>query len=130
MKIGSLFLRYIGWHYSRALIEFWQNVKTLFWFAGHFFSIEILLKTFFQPWKRLNEEKGSAAGGLEDWFGRFVINTLMRFIGIVCRSSILFMAVISFLILAVSSVGLFLVWLALPFLILMLLAKAIALIIP
>lgn len=97
-----------------------------YWFEWHFFSVGILLKSFFEPWKRLGEEKGEKFK-LEQWLQATVINTLMRLIGMSLRLVILAfaLAVFAFTTLVVS---LFVaMWCLLPFIIIALVVRGIQL---
>lgn len=109
-----LFLpRYLLWHYSIALLDFARATSNLFWFLAHFFSLELILKTFFVPWKRLGEAQGM-------WVGRFVVNSAMRVIGVGMRLLLLVCAAGSFVLLACLIIIAFALWLALPFVIIIL----------
>jgi hypothetical protein len=100
----SLFFDYILWHYSRALINgatIWAN---LMWFVVHFFSIPLLLRTLFSPWKRMHEEY--SRGGFEDFMGMLVVNIMTRVVGFLTR---IFVLLIGFVLLISFAIG-FLVW--------------------
>lgn len=45
-------MRYIAWHYSKGLKKFLEIWNSFISFVWHFFSIGILLRTLFFPWKR------------------------------------------------------------------------------
>lgn len=106
--------RYLLWHYSVALLDFARAASNLFWFLAHFFSLELILKTFFVPWKRLGEAQGA-------WVGRIVVNSAMRVIGVCMRLLLLVCAALSFVLLACAVVVALALWLALPFVIVILL---------
>lgn len=97
-----------------------------YWFEWHFFSVGILLKTFFDPWKRLGEEKGEKFK-LEQWLQATVINTMMRLIGVSLRLVILIFALFGFVVTTLV-VALFVVaWCLLPFIIIALFVRGIQL---
>lgn len=110
--------RYLIWHYSVALLDFARAATNLFWFLAHFFSLELIFKTFFVPWKRLGESQGA-------WVGRIVVNSAMRVIGVCMRLLLLACAAVSFALLTCAVIIAFALWLALPFVIIILLAVGI-----
>jgi len=110
MKFLRIFLGYTKWHYSRAIISLFITWKNLAIFLFEFFSIKSLFLKFFSPWKRKGEEhkKGS---GLESWFESFVINTLMRIVGMMVRSVVILIGVSVWIIFVLSFPIALIVWL-------------------
>ncbi|NCS99352.1 hypothetical protein GW764_04165 [Candidatus Parcubacteria bacterium] len=116
MKLFVIFPHYLAWHYTIALKDFFSIWGNIIWFLYNFFSIEVLFKTFFSPFKRLTERKKDLLD-IGGFFETLLINTLMRIIGMVLRTIIIISGLVS---LAVSFfIGLvsFFLWLALPFII-------------
>ena len=75
------------WYYSRAfygIVSVWMN---LMWFVTHFFSIPLLLKTLFAPWKRMTDSSHHA--GLEDLLATIVMNIMTRIFGAIIRMCII-----------------------------------------
>ncbi|MDD5357413.1 MAG: hypothetical protein PHS53_04675 [Candidatus Pacebacteria bacterium] len=116
MEIALFFEHYFTWHYSRALNAIVGIAHNFIWFLYHFFSVPILLKTFFSPWRRLNEEYRGGFN-VEAIFSSFVVNTMMRIVGVLIRAVTLFVA---FFVLCVSillSASFLVIWCFLPFLV-------------
>lgn len=117
---------YILWHYSSAL----SGIATLsiraLWFMTHFFSLSLLLRTLFSPWKRLHE---TYQGGLnlENLFSIIVVNTLMRIVGALFRIVVIAIGVICVIGVAVLSILFFVVWLLAPLVIITLFSVGISL---
>lgn len=111
----SLFGSYFLWHYTAAFRELYTHVKNSLWFFYHFFSLPVLVKTFFQPWKRMEERypKGLDVGGIAS---TFIINTMMRAIGVIMRVFLIAIAVIFIAIVFCLGVASFFVWFAIPWL--------------
>jgi len=82
--MGTLIGSYLIWHYGEAFKDIWNHLKNLLSFIYHFFSIPVLLKTFFAPWRKLGEQypKGIDIAGM---LSTFFINSLMRCIGALFR---------------------------------------------
>ena len=105
---------YVWWHYTRAFADMFGIAKNVFWLLWHFFSVPDTLKTFFQPWERMNEgyRKGfDITATLET----FTVNTLMRGVGMLMRTILLLCAAVGFAVTAVVVVVAFTVWVVLPF---------------
>lgn len=112
-----IFPYYLAWHYTRALRDFFTIWGNLLWFVYQFFSIKLLLKTLFSPFKRLKEQN---TGGILDFEGLFeslVINTIMRVVGFLFRSIVIVMGIISYFLAIMAGIIVFILWIALPFLI-------------
>lgn len=90
---------------SRHLADLSQN-----------FSISILVKTLFAPWKQLDAFKG-VNQTLGDQFHRSIDKTISRFVGFMVRSMTLFAAIISVLILLIFRLVWIALWPCLPLLI-------------
>ena len=106
---------YLAWHYGEAyrdIIRLWTN---FLWFFGNFFSLTLLIKTFFAPWKRIKEGRG-ARFSLENIAEAVVTNTVMRLVGALMRSAVILAGSIA--VLAVFWLGILLiaVWTLLPLL--------------
>lgn len=108
--------QYLFWHYTRALREMFAVFGNFFWFLYHFFSIPLLLKTFFSPFERLGEEYKKGLN-MEALLGTFVINMVMRIVGIVVRALVVLAGFSALLLLCLVYAGAFLVWLAAPLLV-------------
>lgn len=108
---------YFSWHYSQGFLDYFRVWKNLIWFTWNFFSIKILLKTFFTPFERLKE---NYSGGLdmESLAASIIVTTIMRIVGMIARSVIIITGLISMTILITGGLLGILIWLALPLIIL------------
>jgi hypothetical protein len=79
---------YFAWHYGRAFWDMFHIWVNFLWFVFNFFSVSALIETFFDPWKRMGESypKGLDIAGT---VSTFVVNTLMRVVGIMVRLIVL-----------------------------------------
>jgi len=113
--MSILLVRYLRWHFgdqTRKILRGWRNFLA---FGIYFFSITLLLKTLFSPWKRIS---WSAGRGF-DLGERFLVlfsNLFSRFCGAIARIPVILMGIFFELLVLVFGAGLFLVWFALPFL--------------
>lgn len=118
----NLIAAYVSWHYSQALRDLSRNVMNIIWFLYHFFSIPILLTTFFSPFQRLDESYGKGLD-LERFASVFVVNMLMRAVGMCIRTLFIAAGVASITIAAVGGTIIFAMWLAAPVCIVMLIGS-------
>lgn len=107
MNLIAFFPQYFVWHYTVALMDFARTVSNFFWFLWNFFSIELLARSFFVPWKRLGEEQGS-------FVGRAIVGAAMRAIGIIARLALFALAALSFVVTFFALIFALALWLVLP----------------
>lgn len=104
---------YLMWHYSRSLRDYVRVATDFLWFLFHFFSLGILIRTLFSPWRRMGERyKGAFDPGA--LIATFIVNTLMRIVGFVIRMGVIIVGVITLILIVPLLVLLFFIWLALP----------------
>jgi hypothetical protein len=108
---------YFSWHYGRALADFGGVLGNLWWFVGHLFSLPLMIRSLFSPWRRLNEAYPRSFMSLEAIGEALVVNILMRMVGFVARVVLISIALLSYGLLLVGGALTFSVWLAVPVLI-------------
>lgn len=102
---------YLSWHYTDAFVDMLNIWKNFLSFLFEFFSIPLLLKTLFSPWRRMQESYTR----IEDFFEHLIVNTLMRFVGAFFRLIIIIFGLASLFLCFVLGIVFFLLWTALPF---------------
>ncbi len=127
MKTLKLGISYLVWHYTLAFADIFRNAKNILWFLYYFFSIPILTKTFFAPWKRLDVHKNRGESAA-DKFGRFIINSIMRVVGMMFRASLIFVGMVLLVLAFLCEIVLTLLWICLPVLIVFFFIKGLILI--
>ncbi len=113
MSFFFILSEYIVWHYSRAILDLVKIYGNLLWFIFNFFSIPLLFKTWFAPWRRLNENYPSFFDGWE-FFSTLIINILMRLVGFFVRTVLLIIGLGVYLFLIVSFPVVMALWLLWP----------------
>ena len=121
--MGSYFFikEYVLWHYGQAIadiVEVWRN---FFWFGYHFFSMPLLLKTLFSPFRRLREKGGNLLH-LEILFENILANIIGRIVGFLLRSFVFALGVFYMILASAAFVIALILWIMLPFLIMILLS--------
>ncbi|KKT74940.1 MAG: hypothetical protein UW71_C0011G0010 [Parcubacteria group bacterium GW2011_GWB1_44_7] len=114
MKFPILATKYLVWHYGEALTDWWRIVGNFIWFFFHMFSIGLLLRTLFSPFKRLQEERKKGSWKFENWGGAIIINVLMRLVGFSVRTMFIVVGLIFIIFTAMVGAIAFVFWLILP----------------
>jgi hypothetical protein len=110
----ALSSRYLLWHYSLGISDGASLALTALRLLAHTFSVPTLLATFFRPWKAEGETYPKDLSPTK-FFEAFIVNTLMRIVGIIARSALLLMWLITTLCVLPILPLLFILWLLLPF---------------
>lgn len=113
MTLVALVPTYFVWHYTRALADLVRLWTNFLWFAYHFFSVPLLARTLFAPWRRLGETR-SRIFSLEDWGGALVVNTMMRLVGALIRSVIIVTGLAALVLVVAAGVCSLVIWVLLP----------------
>lgn len=109
---------YMLWHYlaaPREILHIWRN---FIWFIDRYFSLGELARSFFSPWRRITEPRHKRFS-FEDWASAFIVNTLSRCIGMIMRSILIILGVVSITVLTVCTAIVFSLWIIAPALILL-----------
>ncbi len=117
MSIFSLIGNYFLWHYSKAFVSLFRVWSNFVWFLYHFFSIPVLFRTLFSPWKKIHEEKQHAGFNLQDFLSVLIINTIMRIIGFFFRVVLIFIGALCIFTIFLALIVSLVVWLFAPVLI-------------
>ena len=106
-----LALAFFSWWYGKG----WQNAskKTLEHIqnVGQMFSIGLLFRTLFQPWRRIITYPGA---GINQHFHALIDNSLSRLVGLFVRLFVLFAALLTTVILGLIGLIELLIWPLLP----------------
>ncbi len=114
--ILSLGVDYLTWHFivmPRAIAAAWKDVLD---FGLDYFSLPLLIKTLFSPWRRYSWSYPRGfmpAAFLEALVSNFISRTL----GAIVRVGLIVIGVIGEFAFVVGGLVVFLFWIALPFLI-------------
>ena len=115
---GGEIITYFSWWYGEGLSGFWQAIKIMTEKIYSFFSIRILIRTLFDPWKR--DEYGAENASLEKRLKLFLNNLISRLIGFVVRLFTILVGLIAVLIFFALLFMILVAWLALPLVIILL----------
>ena len=113
----DIFLQGLIWYFgdvAKAILKGWRNFLL---FNLNYFSLPILLKTFFSHWRRY---RYSYRKTFEIWenIEVFVFNAMSRIIGAILRTFLIISGLIIEVLIVLIGVLVFLSWLLLPVLLL------------
>ncbi|MCX6702015.1 MAG: hypothetical protein NTX96_02355 [Candidatus Zambryskibacteria bacterium] len=109
----SFIFSYLYWHYSKAFLNIWGIFSNFLWATYRFFSIPLLLKTFFYPWHHLDDSYSKKLD-VQDFFGTLITNTLMRLVGMFIRLIVICIGIICLFFVFIFEIIFFLIWIILP----------------
>ncbi len=115
MNLVLFLSQYLMWHYTLAYRDIAATYLNFTWFIAHFFSMPILLRTLFSPWKRINT--GHRKFDFEDWATSIVFNIMSRIVGAIVRSIFLVIGTTLLGLLTVFFLCFLLLWCLLPVLV-------------
>lgn len=110
----AIFVQYIAWHFvdvPKEILNGWRNFLI---FAFNYFSIGILVKTFFSHWHKYSLRYGKTIS--PSWyFEVFIFNMMSRIIGMMLRVFLIIAGVIFLLFVFFFGAVFLAVWFLLPF---------------
>ncbi len=107
-------MKFISWHYLTGWRWYWKRVFFNLKRIIHFFSLGILIKTLFSPWKRLTVESETGFD-IAKFFENLSFNFISVMIGAVVRLGLILVALIILVFYLIISIPLFLIWWVIPF---------------
>ncbi len=108
-----LLLEFFIWWYGPGWKQAWRNSYKWVNSVLLAFSLDVLLKTLFSPWKRIVSTPGR---GLDEKMRAMVDNLVSRVIGFIVRTIVLISAVVILVVTAVVGLTMAVIWPLLPFL--------------
>lgn len=106
-----LMLSFFSWWYGPGLAGLLRAMQRRMQQLADMFSVAILLRTLFSPWRRIITYPGA---GLEAHVRAMLDNMVSRIIGLIVRVSVLLSAVVLLGLLAIVSVVQIVLWPLLP----------------
>lgn len=109
-------LDYFYWWYTQGFLRFLKYLKSFIVILADVFSVRILVRTFFQPWKRdMSPTKGLSLDRIIKVWGW---NLIARGFGMVIKGATFLVFLVIFLILLFIEIILIITWLLYPLVIL------------
>ncbi len=76
---------FLSWHYSEGFSYYINRWIYSLRYIEHHFSLPLLVRTLFYPWKRLESEGGGPGFSVSRYFENLTFNLISRFIGACVR---------------------------------------------
>lgn len=111
------------WWYSKGWLRAWQEIPLTLQKVLRAFTLPVLLRTLFSPWKQIIAGGGSS---IDEKFRAMVDNLVSRTIGFFVRLGVLLAALVIMVIAGIVTFVLALAWPAVPLLIFYCLFRGIA----
>lgn len=113
-----LLFRYARWHYLEATGDILRGWRNILWFILNYFSVPLLLRTLFSPWRGIQwrKRKGFNPG---DILSTLLSNLISRILGAIVRSFLIMAGLLCEATFFILGAFLLIFWLLLPFLIFM-----------
>ncbi len=109
----NILMQYIQWHFLKMPKEILRIWKNYFRFYSYFFSIPLLLKTYFAPWRKYSWSYGRGLN-LKRYAEAFVSNSFSRIIGALMRTFLILIGLIFELFVLMIGGIVFLIWIFAP----------------
>lgn len=117
-----LFTEFIGWWYGRGYTELLTRIRFFMKRLWMRFSVPTLAKTIFEPWRRITSEYGKS---VQEKFRALIDNTVSRFVGFLIRITVIIAALVTMVLVAISSAILLILWPLAPALIIVIIIWAV-----
>jgi len=104
---------YFLWHYTIAFKNIWHIWMNIFWVTNRIFSLLLMFRTLFSPWKRIIETEGEKFD-LEDWAERKVVNIMSRLVGAMVRLVLILIGLVSLMATLLLGIGWYVFWVMAP----------------
>jgi hypothetical protein len=117
MRFATVLGHYFIWHYGRAIGDLTKIYRNLIAFTFNFFSVAILVNSFFAPWRRMGEEYPEHSVDLFGYFSTFMVNIIMRLVGIFMRAIVIVLGMGATMLVILSYPLVLAVWITLPFIV-------------
>ena len=83
-------MEFLSWYYSEGIAYYLKRWVYALRYVEHNFSIPLLAKTLFYPWKRLETEDSGPGFDITRYFENLTFNLISRFIGACARAVLIF----------------------------------------
>ncbi len=109
----NIVLQWVSWQFwemPRNILKAWKNFLK---YNLEYFSVPLLLKTFFSPWRRYQASYGKGFD-LGKYFEAFLSNLIFRSLGAFLRSFLIVGGLLAEVFILFAGTVIFFAWLAVP----------------
>ena len=127
MQVISIIFGYLRWHYGKSVYSLTRVWKNFLFFIYEFFSIRLLFKNFFDPWKRMTDAYPKSFN-LKKYFFAFIANIIVRIVGVIMRTFLLIVGLTCYILFTLIYPIAIIIWLILPLIIIIMFSISLSLI--
>lgn len=109
----NIFFQWVFWHFIEMPKEIVRAWKNFFLFNLNYFSIFLLLKTLFFPWRKYSCSYGRGFD-FNRYIEAFLSNLIFRILGAVIRSVLIFVGLLTQIFIVLVGAIVLISWLLLP----------------
>lgn len=109
----NILISYLIWYFFDVPREILRGWKNFLFFNLNYFSIPILLKTFFSHWRQYKWSYGRGFD-ISRYLEAFFSNLISRILGAIMRAILIFIGILSEIFIVFFGLILFLGWVFLP----------------
>jgi hypothetical protein len=102
-----LLVEFFSWWYTRGFLELARKLGKTLRGIWQTFSVPLLLKTLFAPWKRITTEAGKS---LQEHSRAWIDNAVSRLVGFTIRIFVIIAALASIVVVGLIGVCLIIAW--------------------
>ena len=116
--MGNIFFLYLQWHFvdrPKVILEGWKSCLR---FNLNYWSLPLLLRTFFSHWRRYQASYGRGFDP-KRWLNTFIFNMTSRVLGALVRTIFIVIGLFTEILVFLAGATVFLLWLFLPFLLIL-----------
>ncbi len=114
----NLFYELFIWHFKGAPLVIFKTWSNFLKFGLRYFSIPLLLKTIFYPWKRISESYRGGIANFSENLEILILNTFSRFLGFIIKTILIFFGLLFLFFVFITGLIAFLAWIIFPFFVL------------
>lgn len=112
-KYENVVASWLSWHFFEAPKFLFSVWETYILFGLNYFSVPLLLKTLFSPWRRY-KWRYPKSFDVAGYFSTLISNVFSRFIGIIVRILLIVFGVIAQVFIVILGAIVILFWIFLP----------------
>lgn len=109
-------MEFLFWHYGEGLNIYIKKWLSYFDWIIHYFSLPLLIKTLFAPWKRLVIVDKKPGFDFKRFFETVTFNLISRIIGAIVRFTLFWVGLVLFVVIFFGGISGLIIWMTLPFL--------------
>ena len=112
----NMFFSWIKWHYTVQMREVYLKWKNVLLFTVNYFSVDLLLRTYFSPWRKYKWSYGKGFS-FQRYFEVAISNLFSRVVGAIVRTFVIVVGMFSVLFVLLLGIPVILFWVLVPLLI-------------